>query len=67
MIYKNICDYLNRSGKTEKDLAEILGISIPYMNLLKHGKRRPSPELALKIERITRIPLRKLLIHATCK
>lgn len=35
------------------DLANILGISRPYMSLLVAGKKRPSLELAVRIEQVT--------------
>lgn len=62
MSYKNLKQYLDKGDVTEKDLAERLGVSIAYVNMLKRGERRPSPELAVKIESITGIPFRKLLL-----
>jgi transcriptional regulator with XRE-family HTH domain len=64
MKYKTIEEYLERSGKTEKELAQLLGISQPYVNQLKRGERRPTPELAAKIEAVTGIPFRALLFGA---
>lgn len=61
MIYENLKEYMEHLKLKERELAEKLGISISYLNMLKNGQRRPSPELALKIENITGIPLRKLL------
>lgn len=43
-------------------MAEILGISQAHLNELKNGKKRPSPELALRIERATGIPFKSLLL-----
>ena len=40
-----------RGSKTE--MAQYLGITITYMSLLIHGKRRPSMPMALAIERAT--------------
>lgn len=40
-----------RGAKTE--MAQYLGITITYMSLLIHGKRRPSMPMALSIERAT--------------
>ena len=40
-----------RGAKVE--MAEYLGITVTYMSLLIHGKRRPSLPLALAIERAT--------------
>ena len=40
-----------RGAKTE--MAKYLGITITYMSLMIHGKRRPSMPMALSIERAT--------------
>jgi len=40
-----------RGAKVE--MAEYLGITVTYMSLLIHGKRRPSLPMALAIERAT--------------
>ena len=61
MTHKNIKEYLRRTGKSERQLAKMLGITQPYVNMLKNGNRRPRPDLALKIEAVTGIPLRNLL------
>ena len=61
--FKTIRDYLKRSGKTEKQLARLLGVSQPYVNMLKNGRRRPGPDLAERIEAVTGIPFRSLLIR----
>ena len=48
-------------GITDKELAARTGCCVANINMIRHGKRRPSPELAAKIEAITGIPLRTLL------
>ena len=60
---KTIREYLRRSGRTERQLARLLGVSQPYVNMLKNGRRRPRPELAERIEAVTGIPFRKLLLE----
>ncbi len=60
MKYKSIQQYLQMSGKTEREFAEMLGISQPFVNELKKGGKRPSPTLAFKIEAMTGIPFRNL-------
>lgn len=62
MKYKSIADYLERTGKTEQEFAQELGVSQPFINMIKKGEKRPSPELALKIEKLTGIPFRALLL-----
>ncbi len=61
--YKTIREYLKRSGRTEKQLARLLGVSQPYVNMLKNCRRRPKPELAERIEAVTGIPFKMLLIR----
>jgi transcriptional regulator with XRE-family HTH domain len=39
---------------TRDDLAERLGVTRPYVDHLCRGGRRPSLELAFKIEKLTR-------------
>ena len=62
MIHETLKEYLETGIVSERDLAEKLGVSISYINMLKRGERRPSPELAQKIETITGIPFRSLLL-----
>ncbi len=61
MIHKTINEYLMHKHMTPKQLAAKLGISESYMSMLRSGRRRPSPELARKIEALTGIPLKNLL------
>jgi transcriptional regulator with XRE-family HTH domain len=62
MIHESLKEYLEHNDMAEKDLAKKLGVSISYVSMLKRGERRPSPELAKKIERVTGIPFRLLLL-----
>ncbi len=61
--YRSIREYLNRTGKTEGQLANLVNITQAYVNMLKNRKRRPTPELARKIEAVTGIPLNNLLFE----
>jgi transcriptional regulator with XRE-family HTH domain len=45
--------YLSRTGRTERALADAAGVSFPYLNQIKSGRRRPSPEFAKRIEAAT--------------
>jgi transcriptional regulator with XRE-family HTH domain len=63
MKYKDIRDYLERTGKTEKELADAIGVSQAFVNMLKRGEKMPSPKLAAKIESVTGIPFRALLLR----
>lgn len=56
-------DYLNNFKITQRKFSESLGIHYMYLNQIANGIRRPSPELALKIEQATdgQVTLRELL------
>jgi len=54
-------EYMSNHQVSQRRLAMQVGVSPPHMNALVKGKRRPSPQLAAKIEAITGIPLRTLL------
>jgi transcriptional regulator with XRE-family HTH domain len=62
MIRKVISGYLKHTKMTGKQLADGLGISDSYMIMLRFGQRRPSPELAQRIEAAAGIPFKKLLL-----
>jgi len=44
---------ITASGQTRKAIADQLGISASYLSLLESGKKRPSLDLAFRIERLT--------------
>jgi DNA-binding transcriptional regulator YdaS (Cro superfamily) len=48
--------------KTDVEAARILKVSQPFFNQMKNGMARPSPELAVKMEQITGVPFRTLLL-----
>lgn len=63
----SIREYLRRSGLSQTEFARRIGVSKPTANLYVHGKRRPSPEIALRIERLTGIPFKRLVLGAAAK
>jgi ribosome-binding protein aMBF1 (putative translation factor) len=65
--YKNIRDYLKGTGKTEAELAQLACISQAHVNMIKNGSRRPKPEVAARLEAITGVPLRTLLLKSAKK
>jgi transcriptional regulator with XRE-family HTH domain len=65
--HKSIRDYLKRTGQTEVELAELARISQSSVNKIKNGTRRPTPEVAARLETITGIPLRILLFKVEKK
>jgi transcriptional regulator with XRE-family HTH domain len=62
MTPKDINHYMICNQLNSKQLANRLGISESYMSMLRQGRRRPSPDLAQKIENVTGIPFKKLLL-----
>lgn len=48
-----LTDAIIRSGKTRAQFAAELGIGRPFLSLLESGRKRPSLELAVRIERLT--------------
>ncbi len=67
MNFKNIRDYLKGTGKTEAELAQLACISQAHVNMIKNGSRRPTPEVAARLEAITGVPLRTLLLKVDKK
>ncbi|RMF03089.1 MAG: helix-turn-helix domain-containing protein [Alphaproteobacteria bacterium] len=44
---------VSKSGRTQADWARELGVSPGYLHALINGAKRPSLDLALRIERLT--------------
>ena len=57
-----LTEYFMQPGRRQTRLADELNISRGYISDMVAGKKRPSPKLAAKIEKITGIPLRRLLL-----
>jgi DNA-binding transcriptional regulator YdaS (Cro superfamily) len=51
---KELRAYLSMHGLTASAFAEMIGTSQPTVTRLLNGKRKPSPALALRIEKKTR-------------
>ena len=49
----NLKKFLNKNNLTQREFSEILNIHYMHLNMILKKKRRPSPELALKIEKAT--------------
>lgn len=62
MIHESIAEFLEQKQMSEAELADKIGVSQAYVNMMKKGERRPSPELAQKIEAVTGIPFKNLLL-----
>ena len=59
--YRSVADYLEQTGKTQGYLAERLGVSRSHVSLIADRKRQPPLDLALKIVRVTGVPIESLL------
>jgi transcriptional regulator with XRE-family HTH domain len=53
--YTSLADYFHRSGETQEELAERIGMSQPTISLAKHG--RGSYKTLRKIAKATGVPL----------
>ncbi len=65
--YKSIRDFLKGSGTTEAELAQLACISQAHVNMIKNGTRRPTPEVAARLEAVTGVSLRTLLLKCERK
>jgi transcriptional regulator with XRE-family HTH domain len=50
-------DWIDRRGFNQVEGAKYLGISEPYMSMFLSGRRVPGRDLAVKLERLTGIPV----------
>lgn len=58
---KSLREYLDLTGKTQRELARELDISLTWTQLLISGVARPGTKLAKKISEKTGIPVESLL------
>jgi transcriptional regulator with XRE-family HTH domain len=61
MKYKTIDEYMRHNRITSKQLAARVNTSPSNMSMIRHGLRRPSPDLARRIEAETGVPFKRLL------
>lgn len=57
--FKTLAEFLKTTSETE--FARELSVGQPAVSQWKTGKRTPKPALALKIHRLTGVPLEELL------
>lgn len=55
----NLREWLFRNKKSVTDFAKELNVSRTHLNLISSGIRKPSPELAKRIEKATEGAVRK--------
>lgn len=61
MAFTNLSEYKAKKGFSSREIARQLEISESYLSEILSGQRTPSKRLAVKISRITNIPLLNLL------
>lgn len=59
--YKSLADYLAKTGQTQEELAEALGISQPAISGYIAGRAMPRPALALRIAAHTGVSVEALM------
>lgn len=59
--YRTLADYFEQTGKTHQELADQLGVTRFYVTLLSHGQRTPSLPMALRIQRLTGVPVESMV------
>jgi len=60
----NLSDRMKDLGLTDDALARAIDVSRPYVTRLRNGTRKPSIEVAAKIERLTGLPARSFASEA---
>lgn len=59
--YPNLASYLEGTGLTQVELARKLGVSQPIISKLVRGLCQPSLHEALRISRLTGVPVESLV------
>lgn len=58
---ESIGEYLTAAGRTQKDLADELGISIAAMSRIARGINLPAADMLIRIHEITGVPFENLV------
>ena len=59
--FKSLKEYMKKKNLSRKELAKKLGITEQYLSFIFSGKRTFGKKTALRISKITGIPLEKLI------
>ena len=59
--YRTLADYFEQTGATQESLATKLGVDRSYVSYLVAGKRQPALDLAVRISRLTGVPVESLI------
>lgn len=58
---QTLAEWLEASGLTQAELAARVGVQQPVISRLVRGQRMPSAKLAVRLARVTGLPLESLL------
>jgi transcriptional regulator with XRE-family HTH domain len=61
VTYTSLSEYLEKSGRTQLDLAEELGISIAAMSRIVRGINLPAADMIVRIHEITGVPIENMV------
>lgn len=56
ILVMQLSDAMEAKGLTDESLAKLVGVSRPFITRIKNGKRKPSIEVAAKLEQHTGVP-----------
>ena len=59
--YSSLHEWLDRSGKTQKWLAQQAGMTEPHVSMLLRGSRRCSVDKAIRLSKLTGVPVENLV------
>lgn len=59
--YRTLAAYLAATGERQEDFAARVGTTQPTISRIVTGRERPGTDLALRIAKVTRVPLENLL------
>lgn len=54
---ERLAAYLRRSRLKQNELADMVGVSAPYLSQIVRGRRKPGLDMALRIEQVTGVPV----------
>ncbi len=60
--YPNLKASLKATGRTQAELAELVGIRQPYLSKILNGRQQPALRVATRIAAIADIPIESLLL-----
>jgi len=62
--FPDVAAYLNdlrKQGRTQNEIAAVLGISVSYLSDIKQGRYQPSLDLAIRIAELANVPIESMV------